>query len=126
FFEAVFRRHALVTLVVVANAILRRVVLPCRQDRGDAVVFRRRERKAEAASHADGLSNDETMGCSAIHMFYSRKAAMPHGHGISARGAESRSGSKHEAAAFSRTAACEPAARHHRRAACFNEPPPLE
>jgi hypothetical protein len=66
------------------------------------------------------------MGCSAIHMFYSRKAAMPHGHGISARGAESRSGSKHEAAAFSRTAACEPAARHHRRAACLNEPPPLE
>jgi hypothetical protein len=59
-------------------------------------------------------------------MFYSRKAAMPHGHGISAQGAESRSGSKHEAAAFSRTAACEPAARHHRRAACLNEPPPLE
>jgi hypothetical protein len=51
---------------------------------------------------------------------------MPHGNGVSARCAESRSGSKHEAAAFSRTAACKPAVRHHRRATCLNELPPLE
>ena len=60
-FEAVLRRHPLVTFVVAADAVLRGVA-PRRQPRGDLVDAGSLRQKAEAALEPDSLPDGEEVG----------------------------------------------------------------
>ena len=59
--EAVLRRYPLMTLVIVADAILKRIS-PWRQRAGDAVDFCMWSQPSKSASQPDSLPDREEMG----------------------------------------------------------------